>query len=932
MSTENEENSERSLYEEWLGDWAGKLTIAFSLFLVFHILYVLFQWGGESDQSLMSNLITIAIYLGPCLIAARAAFLPELPGRLRCAWAAIALADLAFALGSAIWIYFENYLGEQPFPSLADVGYLLYYPLMLFGLLMLVQKFRSAEEKLNFWLDAGVIIIAGSVVVWYFLIRPMSDGLDGDTLKTVLTIAYPVSDLVLLLGISSLLFRKSETSHTGPVNLLMLAVILTFLADFCFSYQTLNGTYKTGAPIDALFTMACYPVMVAAHLQYILAKRRDLEVVSTSPSKARFFWVPYLGVAIVYLVILNLISENPIFLAMIMVAAAVTSLVIFRQFMFVRENIKAADALTEIQERIQGIYSASTDAIGLATFGGYITEVNDSFLRLTGMSRDEIIGQVRYTDFLPEGDLDTTTTPDDALEQGHSLEFERNLMRKDGSVRSVTTTLYTVNGASGTPAAVALVIRDVSERRSLEQKLSHQALHDPLTGLANRLLIRQRLEGALSRAKRLNTRVALLFIDLDNFKTVNDTLGHKAGDTLLVAIAERLKACLRASDTPSRLGGDEFAVLIEDIDADHPEIGVAARLLSSIAAPVNIFGKDVFVGSSIGIALSGPASDPEDLLRDADVAMYVAKKNGKNRYEIFDPAMGADIARRAELLNELRSSLKNNELYLRYQPIVDLASEQVTGLEALLRWRHPSGAEIPPSEFIPLAEEANLISEIGKMVLEVACTSCSRWSEEFPHLPDLAISVNISSRQFLDRSFTETLVNALEAAGLSPDRLILEITESAMLSGTEEVKQKLQEIRKMGIRLAIDDFGTGYSSLGYLQKFEIDILKIDRSFVEEISHGRERTAMAHAIVSMSHTLKLSTVAEGIETVEQAKTLRELGCDRGQGFYFAKPLTFDEAVRYLERSRESERAGFFTGEGVSRASQYPTALQPLPTVA
>jgi diguanylate cyclase (GGDEF)-like protein len=452
------------------------------------------------------------------------------------------------------------------------------------------------------------------------------------------------------------------------------------------------------------------------------------------------------------------------------------------------------------------------------------------------------------------------------------------------------------------------IIRDITERRSLEDQLTHQALHDPLTKLANRVLFRNRVEHALIRSERTKSEVAVLFLDLDNFKTINDTLGHASGDALLISVAERLQLCLRASDTASRLGGDEFAVLIEDTTNSESGIHVAERIREVLRTPFLIDGKQVFVGVSVGIATNSAANEtPEELLRNADVAMYMAKNQGKNQYAVFESSMHDAVLRRAGLETDLRNGLENGEFEMVYQPIIDLVTGRITAMEALVRWDHPDRLEVGPSEFIPIAEECNLISQLGSWILAEACTQAASWHKEFGSAKPFDITVNISGRQFLDEDLVESVRSALASSELDPRNLILEITEGTMLRNTDATINKLKELRSLGVRLAIDDFGTGYSSLSYLHRFPIDVLKIDRSFIEKINEGTEGAAMARAILSMSETLRLDTIAEGIETDDQRTTLEELGCAMGQGYLFAKPLCVNQMRDLLESgiARRSE---------------------------
>lgn len=910
LTTPNDVDAEggsNSFVREWAGDWSGKLLIFLGLMVGLYTLYLYFHWGGEEYKSIVSNLVTLFISAGPAILAWRASRIEAISRRTSLGWMMISLGNLAFTIGTIQWIYYENILGENPFPSYADVGYLASYPFMMGGLLLLVERMRTAEERINFVLDTSIIMVGGGMALWYFLLRPIANSYEGDSLTTALSLAYPLSDLVLLLGISSLLLRRTSVASRGVIDLLMVGVVLNFVADFIFSYQSLLGTYETGNPVDALFSWSGVPIMMAAQLQIIAASRNDFAERSNIFSGSRYIWVPYVAVGVVFLTVFKLAldGDHEIIDEAIFVAGLVTMLVIVRQFMFVKENIKANLALSEMQERIQGIYSASTDAIGLADFEGTITEVNDSFVRLTGYRREEIVGLMKYQDFLPHTAVDLSHAPDGQHITGPAFEHEISFERKDGTRRNVTTSIYTVNGADGAPAAIALVVRDITDRRSLEKQLTYQALHDPLTGLANRTLLSKQVRKALIRAKRRGSKIAVLFLDLDNFKTVNDSLGHASGDALLIAVAERLRSCLRAADMAARLGGDEFAVLIEDVERTADEISVADRILASLRQPVVLDGKQIFVGSSIGIALSSDnTEEPDTLLRNADVAMYTAKRNGKNRYAVYEESMHAAVVERAQLETDLRKALENDEFSLRYQPILDLATNRVVALETLLRWDHPLDHSIGPAEFIPIAEEMGIIGPIGEMVLRVACGQATRWHQMFDISEPFAISVNISGRQFLDPSFTRTLERTFKETGLSPQHLILEITESTMISNSEATMRRFAEVKKLGVKIAIDDFGTGFSSLSYLHRFPVDVLKIDSSFVENVCRGNEGAAMVNAIVSMGRTLSLTTVAEGIESEDQAAALIEMDCNWGQGYYFSKPLKAEEITDFMSATERN----------------------------
>ncbi|HEU4656169.1 MAG TPA: EAL domain-containing protein [Capillimicrobium sp.] len=433
----------------------------------------------------------------------------------------------------------------------------------------------------------------------------------------------------------------------------------------------------------------------------------------------------------------------------------------------------------------------------------------------------------------------------------------------------------------------------------------HQALHDALTGLPNRALFLDRLSHALSRRGGTG-EVSVLFCDLDRFKTVNDSLGHEAGDQLLVAVAERIGGCLRSGDTAARLGGDEFAILLEDVSDAGEAVAVAERLTESLRVPFTLAGREVFVSCSIGIA-SGHAAG-EELLRNADVAMYRAKAEGAARFAVFEPSMRAEVLERLELEADLRRAEQRGELEVHYQPLIELDGGALAGFEALVRWRHPERGLVPPLAFIPLAEESELINALGRWVLEEACRRAAAWDREFPVAPgrrQRAITVNLSGRQLEQPDLVDQVGAALDASGLAPERLVLEITETVLMHDTEATIARLAALKAIGVRLAVDDFGTGYSSLRYLGRFPIDLLKMAKPFVDNVDSGVQGAALARTIVDLGTSLGLEIVAEGIELGTQFAHLRRLGCHLGQGYLFARPLTVGQVTQMLADPRTAE---------------------------
>jgi diguanylate cyclase (GGDEF)-like protein/PAS domain S-box-containing protein len=471
----------------------------------------------------------------------------------------------------------------------------------------------------------------------------------------------------------------------------------------------------------------------------------------------------------------------------------------------------------------------------------------------------------------------------------------------NGKFRWVSTTKLPLRDRKGEIVGTFGISRDITDRKKAEEQLQHQAFYDPLTDLPNRALFLDRLQHLFQRARRSlgSPQFAVLYLDLDRFKAINDSLGHQVGDELLVATARRLERCLRPGDTLARLGGDEFTVLLDDVRAQSDATGVAERIHQEVASPLEIRGVEVFTSVSVGIALSGAGYEsPEEMLRDADTAMYRAKAGGRASHQVFDGDMHRRAVSSLRLETDLRRALERHEIVPHYQPIVDLDSGAVVGFEALARWRHPSKGMLLPDLFIPAAEETGLVVEIGAWMLAEACRQTREWQRKRPLLSTLGISVNVSGRQLSDGSVAADVERVLVTTGLDPACLTLEITESALVHSVSAGAGVVQRLHAMNVGLHLDDFGTGYSSLAYLHSFPVQALKVDRSFVNRMCQSPQQSAIVKAIVSLAHDLGIEVVAEGVETLAQLEALRALRCRRGQGFLFSKPLPADQAEGLL----------------------------------
>ena len=549
--------------------------------------------------------------------------------------------------------------------------------------------------------------------------------------------------------------------------------------------------------------------------------------------------------------------------------------------------------LKQSEARFASLVRNASDVVTVVEIDSTITYASPSSMRTLGYPSESLEG-TRYVDLVHDEDktrvISFLTAGSDSEDAVGTLEFR--IRCSDGSyiyAEALRTNLITDPNVRG----IVLTTRDVSERREFEEQLSHQAFHDSLTGLANRVLFRDRVTHAIERQERDQRPVSVLFMDLDDFKTINDSLGHEAGDVVLREVGDRIRQTLRAPDTAARLGGDEFAVLLEDSGDGIGAADVADRLIGSLEAPFRLENKEVFVRASIGIAVGEPGDreigDVEALMRNADVAMYMAKERGKNRYQMFEPEMHETALNRLELKADLQRALEHEEFVLMYQPVIELDTGRISGVEALIRWIHPERGLVPPLDFIPLAEETGLIVPIGRWVLQEACTYAAALHERFPTEPPLHMAVNLSVKQLARADVIDDIRGILSATGVDPSTLIIEITESVMMADMELSIARLTELKSLGVQIAIDDFGTGYSSLNYVRRFPVDILKVDKSFIDGVSEGGESSALTAAVIELAGILNLKPVAEGIERLEQLERLMELHCALGQGFYFAKPL-------------------------------------------
>ena len=595
--------------------------------------------------------------------------------------------------------------------------------------------------------------------------------------------------------------------------------------------------------------------------------------------------------------------EAALILAGLLVGVSLGWFVWFRRLVArhreLQRSVTERQAVDSGERRLLALVQNSADVVAVLEADSTTSFVSPAAFRVLGLPAEELVGR-RFVDLLLPRDVPMFIRVLAGSRDGDQPVVLR-AQHADGRELVLEGTLTNLLADPSVHGWV-LTVRDVTDREALQQELSHQAFHDALTGLANRQLFGDRLEHALRRRDGGSRPLVVLFLDLDDFKNVNDSLGHGIGDQLLVAVAERIGAAVREGDTAARLGGDEFAILMEDADIESATL-VAERLLEALAVPVSVGEHLHSVRASIGMAEAFPgAMSGEETLRNADVAMYWAKDRGKGTVAVYEAGLHAEALERLALRGELRQAIRDEQLVLHYQPTVDLSTQQITGFEALVRWLHPTRGMVPPLEFIPVAEQSGLILPLGSWVLLEACRAGAGMQSE-RHQPSMA--VNISAQQLAHPGFVDEVVTTLHATGMPAARLVLEITESVLLDDVKGTVDTLARLREHGIRVAIDDFGTGYSSLSYLNQLPVDVLKVDKSFIDQVVGSAADTALVEAIIAMSNSMRLTTIAEGVELPEQVAWLQSARCSHGQGYLWSRPVALDQARALLVRGEHAD---------------------------
>ena len=815
------------------------------------------------------------------------------------AWAVLGAGFALAAVGEVVDFGVVTLAGHRGTTAAIDLIFLTAYIVQLCGLMSLFQAHTVSRRRFG-WFDAVAVAVVVGTLVWTTMYEAIFGNGRGTPLDLITRFGGAVIGVALL--VTALRLVVTTRGRLGAFTLLLVAFGLQLVMD---SIGALWRGYAPGSRFEVLWAVA-YVLSGAA-----LVDTGDTTTMRQAPTRQasveiRHTLVLQAGVTLVLaaLIIVEVGSSIPVATSTVWACAWVVILVVTRVRLFGLLRMVGAASATENQLRLTAMVAGSSDVIGLADPDGTIRYLTPSIARLTGVAVDQWIGQ-RFDLVLERhlGGIDDLAVRCANLAPSDEVTWECTAVAPDGG--GARTVKLTVANQTATPEVNGWVItaHDITDEARLTAELRHQSLHDTLTGLPNRALLFDRIQHALARMTRVpDARLAVVLVDIDDFKAVNDSLGHTTGDELLRAVGQRLAASVRQGDTVARLGGDEFALLLEDVDVAEA-VALAQRALENLALPVQIGTADLAVRASAGVVSQGAAGDAVALLRAADIAMYASKRDGKAKVSVFDDAMHETAQQQLELRMDLTRALERDELRVVYQPIVDARTRRIAGCEALLRWQHPRRGTVSPLDFIPIAEQTGHILPIGAWVLRTACFEAASWSGP---AATAYISVNVSAPQMADEGFVDLVLETLADTGLAPRRLLIEITESMLVDDTEHATSALAVLRARGVRVAIDDFGTGYSSLAYLRSLSADVVKIDRSFVHDLSTNPDHQALTRTILTLAQGLEMSAIAEGLETEADFAALVRLGCPYAQGFLFSRPVPADAlAALFAEMTRPDE---------------------------
>lgn len=876
--------------------WVG---LGLALWLLICVAAAATDWGGPIGAKIFGLYYDLPV--GPILyyLCWRIASHPDTQSHARRGWRLLGVAYLTYWIGNCIWNVYEGVLEIKPFPSIADVFFLAFYPLALWALLRLSGSIPSNLDQAKFFADCACAGLSVVGVLWYLGLRYVEIDVEHGQTGALVSLAYPTADAMLMIAVVSA-FLKRQYSRIGPALALIAGSVAALMAaDLSFLIPAIEDTYSSGGLTDGLQQVS-YGLAACAAVMQLWSRPRVAAFVAR-PQGYRFQIFPYLAAALVYGLLLWEVRGqwSTATGVLCIIAVGTTALVITRQILAAKEiaELSLATAMLSAEARYKSLVRNSSDIVLVLDQGYRIIFATPSITHLFGIEPDAAIGRSVSELVHPDNALDAQTFCRDVVvnaERVGPVEWRlATYGEQDRFVEVLGSNLIADPSVSG----LVLNLRDVTERRRLEEELKKLAFTDTLTLLANRNLFNEKLSSALAGIVPGKSVPVLIFVDLDNFKKINDTLGHGAGDKVLAIAAQRLIRATRTSDIVARLGGDEFAVLVADESSDIYVKSLADRFLDLLSTPFHLEGRRLNLSASIGITRGEQGLTPQEFMRNADLAMYRAKAQGKNRYALYETDMYDHLLHAVDLETGMQAGLEKGEFVPYFQPIIDLQTREIVGIEALARWHHPTQGTLLPATFIHIAEDCNLINRLGREVLFTTCRYVAQSLKSSSPARLRHVAVNVSGHQLQHLGLVDEVRAALVTHGLDPGILILEITESVLIHNVDLAIEQLTRLKSLGVKIALDDFGTGYSSLSHLHQFPIDIIKIDRSFVKSMNNN-EGSSLVGAIVGLATMLNLVVVAEGIEEIEQFEQLRQMSCQFGQGHYFGMPAAPENTYRLL----------------------------------
>lgn len=826
-------------------------------------------------------------------------YILKLTGKQKYVWVFLAMGNLSFIIAQSIWYYQINLYKVPSYPSWADFLWLVQYLFYLSALIIEITITKGVP-LIRFIFNISIFMITAIALSIHFLITPILASFSNSIWEVTFSLAYPIIDLALLFVTIGLLYLSKYSVNKKILSVIIVGFFIQIFADTAHTYLLSKGSYAPGGFVDPLWIL---PLLIIGIASIFARHRSGQPVENYSQTNHEYNIIPYTGALILLISVLfnhgiHSVGSLGIGLFLIMLLIMIrqnTILIVNRNLL--HELTETNDELTKSEERYRHLVEISPHAIAV-NIKGKLVFINKAGLELLGAtSYEQIIGKSIY-DFIDKNYIQTYQFQREKVDSKQTLieQFEYPLKRIDGEIIYVESRIAEIN-YNGEKAFLA-VTQDVTYRKNSEEKIKHMAFFDELTELPNRAMFHKHINKKIEKAREHNNQVAVMFIDLDRFKFINDTMGHSFGDVFLKNVSTRMVQLLGHHGTIYRFGGDEFCVILDMVDQEKAEM-IAQKIIDGFSKLFNIGNHEFYTTPSIGISFYPKDGEDEDsLIKQADIAMYKAKNLGGNNYQLYTSVLDKENSNKMEMENALRRAIVNHEFFIHYQPKVNLHTGEIMGLEALIRWKHPDWGLVSPLQFISIAEETGLIIPIGTWILHEACLQLKKWHNE--GFSTLSIAVNISPRQFQDKDFLKIVRNVFRDIQLDPQFLQIEITESIM-NNFQGSLSSLTELKQLGIKISIDDFGTGYSSLSYLKYLPIDEIKIDKSFVNDISINQRDIAIVKTIIDMGHHLHVFVTAEGIETEQQYLVLKEHHCNVGQGYLFSKPLPPAEVEQLFNQS-------------------------------